>query len=138
MEFIPLFWLILGVILVGSEFIIPGFVIFFFGIGALIMAGLTKLFPGIHADYLLQRIIWFISSFTSLGLLRRFFGKTFQGKVIKGKVEDEYILKHAIAMEDLKPNIEGRVKFQGTTWKAITYDEEIKKGESVEILRKII
>ena len=41
---IPLIWFILGLVLLLGEFVMPGLVIFFFGIGAWVVAILTIFF----------------------------------------------------------------------------------------------
>ena len=38
-------WLILGVLLIVSEFFVPGFIIIFFGVSACVVGGLVFLFP---------------------------------------------------------------------------------------------
>ena len=38
--------------------------------------------------------------------------------------------------EEITPDKAGRVKFEGTSWKAISYTETLKSGEEVEILKK--
>lgn len=136
MEYLPYIWLILGLVLLFSEFLIPGFVIFFFGIAAIVMAGISWLIPGLNSNIPLQIIIWLFTSGLTLGVFRRFFRKTFKGKVIKGDDTDEFRGKIARAVESISENHPGRVTFQGTSWKAICYDEKIKKGDTVEILKK--
>ena len=44
------------------------------------------------------------------------------------KFEDE--------MQKITEKKSGRVQFQGTSWKAITYDTSCKPGDSVEIMKK--
>ena len=39
-------WAILGLLLILLEFFVPQFVIFFFGVGALLTAAITALVPG--------------------------------------------------------------------------------------------
>lgn len=136
MDFIPLFWLLFGLLLIGAEFLIPGFVIFFFGVGALLVAGITLLLPFLTSNFIAQGIIWLVSSISSLGFLRKFFSKTFKGKQIEAGDEDEFIDKKVLVLEDIIKNKEGRVKFQGTSWKAIAYNEEIKKGDMAQIIKK--
>ena len=136
MDYIPYIWLILGLVLLASEFLIPGFVIFFFGVAAIVMAGITLLIPGLSTNFPLQILIWLFSSGLTLGIFRRFFRKTFKGKVIKGDDEEEFRGRIATTLEAISNNHPGRVSFQGTSWKAIAYDEKIKKGDTVEILKK--
>ncbi len=138
MFFNPVFlWALLGLILIGSEFVLPGFVIFFFGTGAILTSLLSALIPGLGSSWMLQALIWIASSGFSLIFLRKKFAKIFRGKLITGKDESElHAGKKAEVVEDITPDNPGRIKFQGTTWKAISYTESFKPGESVEILKE--
>jgi len=136
MGYIPLIWLIAGLLLIGAEFIIPGFVIFFFGVGAIIISALTWLIPGFQSNFILQIIIWLSTSMLTLGFLRKFFSKIFKGKEQGDTGEDEFVCKQATVIEPIEKNKSGRVSFEGTTWKAIAYDENLKAGDIVEILKK--
>ena len=127
-------WAIIGVILLGLEAIVPGFVIFFFGLGALITA-LLALVPGIGGAIALQAVLWLISSVGSLAFFRKKFSKVFKGKLI-GKESDQYIGRKAEVIEDIGPGAPGRIKVEGTSWKAESYNETIPAGETVEILEK--
>jgi inner membrane protein len=135
-SYIALIWLIAGLLMIGAEFLIPGFVIFFFGVGAVILSALTWLIPGLRNNYILQLIIWLVSSGLSLGFFRKFFSKIFKGKEQKDTGEDEFVCKTAEVIEPISDNKPGRVRFEGTTWKAITYNEKINPGDIVEILKK--
>ncbi|MBN1697185.1 MAG: NfeD family protein [Spirochaetales bacterium] len=136
MDFIPLVWLIAGLLLLGAEMFIPGFVIFFFGAGALLVSLLTWLIPGLKENLLLQFIIWLVSSGLTLGFFRKFFSKIFRGKEQRDTGEDEFVCKQATVIEPIENNKAGRVSFEGTSWKAIAYDENIRVGDTVEILKK--
>ncbi|HEQ71189.1 MAG TPA: NfeD family protein [Spirochaetia bacterium] len=136
MEFLPYLWILAGVILAGMELLTPGFVVIFFGIGAVITGLLSLLIPGLSESIFLQSLIWAFSSFLTLGIFRRFFKRTFRGKEIADDGLDEFVGNQAKAVESISPKKPGRVLFQGTTWKAITYDTPIKKGDIVEIMKK--
>jgi membrane protein implicated in regulation of membrane protease activity len=136
MEFLPYIWLLAGVLLIGLELLTPGFVVIFFGIGALITGLLSLLIPGFSASLLLQFITWGATSLLSLFAFRRFFKRTFRGKVIEDTGEDEFVGQTAEVIEAVTHNKPGRVSFQGTTWKAVTYDSDLSAGDSVEIMKK--
>lgn len=53
-------WLVLGMLLILSELFIPGFTIFWFGLGALIVGGLAWLMSGMSLT--LQLLLWTLSS----------------------------------------------------------------------------
>ncbi len=76
-----LVWAILGLVLIGSEFIVPEFVIFFFGLGALAMSLLTALLPGLGLQIPLQIVLWLAMSGVSLFALRRTFSRVFKGSL---------------------------------------------------------
>lgn len=127
-----LIWFITGIIFLFAELIMPGFVIFFFGVGALVTALLT-FFLNIES-VIIQLLIFIGSSVLSLVLLRKFFSNLFKGKVNNEKVGDEFIGKRARVISEIKPNsLPGKIEFNGTNWEA---DSEyfIDRGTVVEII----
>ena len=137
MGIIPLYWVILGLLLIGSEFLAPGFVIFFFGAGAIFTGAISWLIPGIGSSFTAQAVIWITSSSISLAALRRYFKPIFSGKFLSRGAEDRApIGEHCTVIERIDPEQSGRVRYHGTSWTAISYDETLEPGESVEIMRK--
>jgi len=129
-----LVWFILGLILLLLELVMPGFVIFFFGVGAWITA-LVCLFanPGIN----LQVVIFAVTSVLALLAFR----KMIQNKFIYTRndksdaVEDEFTGKEAVAVNTFGPDKRGKVDFKGTTWSAES-GSEIVAGQTVIIVEK--
>ena len=127
-------WFIIGLVLLLLELVMPGFVIFFFGVGAWITA-LVCLFtnPGIN----IQVVIFAITSVAALLVFRRMI----QNKFIYSKndkseaVEDEFTGKEAVAVDDFGPDKKGKVEFKGTSWKAES-ESDIKAGQTVIIIDK--
>jgi inner membrane protein len=136
MELMPYVWAIVGLVLITGEFFIPGFVIFFFGAGALLTTLFTALFPSIQSQVPLQILIWLGASGLSLGLLRRYFAKIFKGTVFDRRDQDDIVGDRVTVTEEISPDKAGRVRYQGTTWKAVSYDESFKSGDSAEIIKK--
>ncbi|MBN1524691.1 MAG: NfeD family protein [Spirochaetales bacterium] len=136
MDFLPYLWILAGIILSGLELLTPGFVVIFFGIGAVLTGLLSLVIPGMAENFIAQAIVWIISSFSSLFIFRRFFKRTFQGKEIADTGEDEFVGHEARVTENISQKRPGRVQFQGTSWKAITYDHSCKPGDTVEIMKK--
>ncbi|HMQ70754.1 MAG TPA: NfeD family protein [Ignavibacteria bacterium] len=132
MENSSIIWFIAGIFLLIAELIMPGFVIFFFGIGALITSLLIYMFD--LNSIFIQMIIFMVVSILCLVLLRRIFTKLFQGKVSGDKVlKDDFIGRKAIVINEIKPNsLKGKVEINGTNWEA---DSEfyIEKETVVEI-----
>jgi membrane protein implicated in regulation of membrane protease activity len=129
-----LVWFIIGLVLFLLELVLPGFVIFFFGVGAWITAFLCLVAnPGIN----LQVIVFAVTSVLSLLLLRkmiqnRFF---FSKEELSKEVEDEFSGKEAVALSDFGPGKNGKVEFKGTTWKAES-ESVITEGQRVIVKKK--
>lgn len=129
-------WATLGILLILSELVVPGFVVFFFGLGALLNALLVGIIPGLGTRIPLQLVLWAVSSGVSLALLRRYFAKAFRGSVLDSSRDEEFVGSTAEVSERISPEKPGRVRFEGTTWTAVTYDESIEPGERVDIIQK--
>jgi inner membrane protein len=129
-----LFWFLVGLGLFLLELVIPGFFIFFFGLGAWVTALVCLIWePGTN----LQIIIFAITSVLSLIALRRIIQKKFfysKGNLSE-EVEDEFTGKEALATTDIGPDKKGKVEFKGTTWKSES-KSEIKEGQTVIIIEK--
>jgi inner membrane protein len=129
-----LFWFIVGMVLFVMELVVPGFVIFFFGIGAWITALICLV---AHPGTDLQIIIFAISSVLALIGLRRIIQKKFffSKEGLSEAVEDEFTGKEALALMDFGLEKQGKIEFKGTTWKAESLSE-IKEGQTVIIINK--
>jgi membrane protein implicated in regulation of membrane protease activity len=126
-------WFIIGLILLLAEFLLPGLIIIFFGIGAWFTSLATGLFE-ISINF--QIIIFLVSSVVLLVVLRKYLkNKFFREKSGQDvSLEDEFINKTAEAETDFKSG-HGKIMFKGTLWNAIS-NEEIKKGDYVKIVSK--
>jgi membrane protein implicated in regulation of membrane protease activity len=129
-----LVWFIIGLVLFLLELVLPGFVIFFFGVGAWVTALLCLIAnPGIN----LQAIVFAVTSILSLVLLRKMIQRRFfySKDELSKDVEDEFTGREAVATMDFKPGHTGKVEFKGTTWKAES-TESIVQGQTVIIKSK--
>ncbi|MEO8448025.1 MAG: NfeD family protein [bacterium] len=135
MENSSLIWFVAGIFFLLAEIIMPGFIIFFFGIGSLLTALATYVF-NIESVFV-QIIIFIVSSVLSLIFFRKVFSKLFQGKVSGQKdLKDEFIGKRAIVVHEIIPNsLKGKVEFNGTNWEADS-DNFIGKDSVVEIVAR--
>jgi membrane protein implicated in regulation of membrane protease activity len=127
-------WFIIGLVLFLLELVVPGFVIFFFGVGAWITALACLIAdPGIN----LQVIIFAVVSVLALIGLRKIIQKRFfYSKDNRSEaVEDEFTGKEAVAIADFGSDKRGKVEFKGTQWKAES-GSEIKAGQTVIIIEK--
>jgi len=129
-----LIWFLIGLLLFLMELVIPGFFIFFFGLGAWVTALVCLIAePGTN----LQIIIFAITSVLSLVALRRIIQKKFfyNKDNISDAVEDEFTGREGIALNDFGLDKKGKVEFKGTTWDAES-KFEISKKQSVVIINK--
>jgi membrane protein implicated in regulation of membrane protease activity len=128
-------WIILGIIFIFVEFFIPGLVIAFFGVGALITALTTWI--KLTTTLTSQLLVFIISSILFLVFLRKYVKRTFLGKTKEaesGRSFNVEIGKIVPVVEFIQPGeVGGKVRYMGTTWSA-TASEPIAPGESVEII----
>jgi membrane protein implicated in regulation of membrane protease activity len=123
-------WFIIGFVLLILEFSLPGLIIFFFGIGAWIVA-----FACLFADLTFnnQLILFILSSLLSVLLLRKSLKKMLMARKLPGALlEDEFIGKIAKAETAISPGHNGKVTFKGASWQASS-SEAIAAGENVII-----
>lgn len=124
-------WFLIGFGLILLEFVVPGFVLVFFGIGAWVTAIACALFDvSINA----QLLIFLLSSITSLVLLRKAIKKRYMDKTspVSGALEDEYVGQVATAIVSFSAGEVGKVSFKGANWEAIA-TKSVKEGERLRI-----
>ncbi len=131
-----LIWFLVGLALLIFEFMLPGLIIAFFGVGAVITS-IVCLFTNIGINT--QLIIFIVSSILSLLLLRSWLKGVFLGHVTakqKGTEDlEEFVGQHAVVKERIVPRMGGKVELHGTNWQAIA-DGEIPEGAAVEVVGK--
>ena len=132
-----LIWCILGIIMLMIEFAAPGFVIFFFGLGAFLVALLCFFFSSLSINA--QLIIFLISSILFLIVLRRWFKAIFRGffgSKNKMPLNKKYnVGETATVVEKITPFEKGKIEFHGSRWSAEA-NKEIAKGEPVVIIEQ--
>lgn len=131
-----LIWFLIGLLLLIMEFALPGLIIFFFGVGAWVVA-LICLITDISINT--QLIIFIVCSILSLLILRKwlkgiFLGHTGSKQDLKHNLE-EFVGQRAVVKEKIVPKLGGKVEFHGTNWEAHA-DDEIAEGAVVEIIGK--
>ncbi len=127
-----LVWFFVGLICVILEFILPGVIIVFFGIGAWVVSLITWVLP-IHL--FLQIFIFIFISITGLVMLRKRFNPP--ADMSRPDITDEFIGKIAVITEAVSKDMPGRVRFKGAEWQAQTnLDEILEKDRRVRIARR--
>ncbi len=126
-----LLWFFLGLILAFLEFLVPGVILIFFGVGAWIVAATTYL--KLTNSFESQLLLFAISSILIIVLLRKWIKGKFYGHVSDvqdlDKDLDEFTGKSVVVLKDVIPGkMEGVVEFKGSTWSAVS-EEFIKNGE---------
>lgn len=137
MDFWTLAFLIGGVLLIASEFVVPSLLTVFLGVSALITAGLRGL--GVLESVPLSFLAW---SVVSLGLViplrplaQRFGGKSVVKKDHTDVERDRDSMGEIVeVVDDVGDEHEGRIRFQGTTWQAKTTSGTLKKGERAQLV----
>jgi membrane protein implicated in regulation of membrane protease activity len=129
-----LIWFLLGVVFFVTELILPGFILFFLGIGAWCTASVLAV---TDVSLTVQMIIFLISSLITLILLRSWLRSIFIGD--SNKEDDSVNVDSApstgIVTEAIVPPGQGRVKYGGSFWQARA-DEPIPVDTVVQILER--
>ncbi len=128
-------WAILGVVLVIAELFVPVLVLIWFGLGALIVAGLLALSP--ETGFTTQLLIWVLSSVAFVLLWFKVF-KRFQNKTDSGRSSAEIVGEIGLLVSDIEPFGRAKVRFQtpivgSDIWECVS-DEKIKAGTRVKVV----
>ncbi len=126
-----LLWFLLGLVLIFLEFVVPGVILVFFGIGA--WAAAVTTYFGLTASFQAQLLLFAVISILLLVVLRKWIKGKFYGHV--GDMQDltknldEFTGQSVVVLQDVIPDkMEGAVEFKGARWRAVS-DEHIKNGE---------
>ncbi|MHC4552778.1 MAG: NfeD family protein [Planctomycetota bacterium] len=127
-------WALVGLILLLMEFAVPGLIIFFFGIGAWIVAAVC-LFADISVNW--QIGIFLVSSIVLLVTLRRlikgvFVGHTYSKQNATENLTD-YLGHKVLVTETITPPQTGSVELNGVKWNA-SAESTVETGQMVEIV----
>ncbi|MBR1586746.1 MAG: NfeD family protein [Kiritimatiellae bacterium] len=125
-------WLYIGAFLMLAEIASPGFVIFFFGLGAATVAVCKWAFPSLGLAS--QLAIFSIASIFYLVVLRRYMKKLFMGDLENSPgLSSEYVGRVGKVIETIRPEVPGRIELGEVEWKA-TAGERIDVGVEVKVV----
>lgn len=129
-------WFMMGVLFLILEFILPGLIIFFFGVSACLV-GVLCFFMPLSLNH--QLALFLVLSIVFILSLRKYLKKIFIGKLkvnprTDGSVDD-YIGKKVTVVEAIGLNQSGKIEFNGSNWSAES-DSEIEVGKTAEIIAK--
>ena len=132
-------WLYSGIGLIILELVAPGFVMMFFGFGALLVALLAAVLPAEWFTAAAQWVSFGVFSLASLLLLRKCVRNVFAGAGDKSSaLPDAFVGKSACVVEEITRRAPGKVEFNGSNWKAELAEHDadpIPPGAIVEIVK---
>ena len=129
-----LIWFLAGIVFFGLELMLPGLIVFFFGVGAWCAALAVYLLPVSLSG---QLLVFLGTSLVALMLLRAtlkkvFLGRQFEKDAMENKVAEG---SSGVVIEDIIPPAAGKIKYGGSFWQA-TAEESLAKGTVVRIVEK--
>jgi membrane protein implicated in regulation of membrane protease activity len=129
-----LLWFLAGIVLFLLEMAVPGFILFFFGVGAWV-AALGSLLFTVSLEG--QILVFIVSSVLSLLVLRRFVKTAFTGDSAGAGVDMPLAATGELVevLADIEPAREGKIKYSGTTWRARS-ETRISVGEVAEVVEQ--
>lgn len=131
-------WVILGILLILMEFVLPGLIVIFFGIGALAVGIL--IWAGMLGGGALPFVVFSGVSIGSLLILRNQFKSWFMGRSLGVQVtgeDEDFVGRKAEVISGFSESPEdiGRVSYRGALWDARAIDEDVfNAGEKVRIV----
>jgi membrane protein implicated in regulation of membrane protease activity len=125
-------WFLAGLIMLILEFLMPGLIIFFFGLGALVVAVIC-FFTDISLN--IQMSIFLAASLLLLLVLRQWMKRAFVGHLHPNGALSEFTGEKAVVTKQIDPVAGGRVEFRGTSWNAQA-EELLPEGTVVEVTGK--
>lgn len=133
-QIISIIWLVLGVALIIAEIFTLGFVLFWFGIGALAAALAGFLGAGLGVQFLIFAVISIALTAMSRTIFARYL-PTHEGEGIRTGVDSLPGKVGTVTAASKGALNEGAVKVYGSTWTAYPIDEQaLTEGEKVEVV----
>jgi membrane protein implicated in regulation of membrane protease activity len=132
----PSFWIFLGITFVFLEIFIPGTLISFLGMGA-ILTGITGYF--LHLEIWEYVFLWSVHSTVSLILGSAILKKYFKNEetVRDPLVKDDSINHIVMVTRDILVDEKGgRIRMNGTDWDAKSLGKRIPAGNRARILKR--
>lgn len=131
--------LVIGAVLVASEFIAPSLLAMFVGVAAFITAGLRHV--GLFESVPLTVLVWAVTSLALVVPMRPLVHRLVPGRSVvkrdRTDVEDDREAMGEVVevVEDVADDNDlGRIRFQGTTWQARSTNGRFAKGAKVQLV----
>ena len=132
-QIIPIIWLVVGVGLMIAEIFTLGFVLFWFGIGAIVAAVAGLLGAGVGLQFLIFALVSIALTVMSRTIFSRFLPS--QGEHFRTGVDSLPGKVGTVTSASKGALNEGAVKVYGSTWTAYPVDDvALNEGEKVEVV----
>jgi membrane protein implicated in regulation of membrane protease activity len=133
-DIITWIWLIAGLLLIATELFIPGLVVCFLGLGAIIVAGLRWL--GLITGIIPSFTVWFVTSIVSLLSLRHFLLRWVPSESTYTSSDEDLDAVGSIVevVQTVSELEQGRIRYAGTTWPATTRHGTLLPGQKARLL----
>ena len=125
-------WIVFGLLLIVSEIFMPLFIVIWFGLSAIIVGIVDKLFD---TSFTLEILIWTVLSVAFLALWFMFF----RDKTVSKSGQSDFTLgTKGIVIQTIKPHDKGKVRFDApvlgsSEWFAVS-DEMIEVDAHIHIV----
>jgi inner membrane protein len=125
-------WLILGVVLIALEILLPGYVVMWIGMAALLTGGILFLVPGMPWEY--QFLVFAILSAACLFFGRKYIGNKEAPSDHPGlnKRGSNYVGRSYVLIDSIRDGV-GNLIIDDTTWRVS--GDDMPKGTNVKVIR---
>lgn len=130
-------WLAAGALLMAAELAVPGLVVVFLGMAAIVV-GLGR-WAGLWDSAMGSLTAWFILSIVMLVALRSLVARWLPGESTVEPTDEDTAALGSIVEVVTQVNAtdqSGRIRFQGTSWPAISLKGVIPPGAKVRLLAR--
>lgn len=129
-----LVWFLVGIVFLALELLLPGLIVFFFGLGAWCVALLLSL---LSMSLAMQLLVFLLASLVLLLALRTLLKKVFLGRALEKDAMNSTQLLEGTGevIEDILPPALGKIKYSGSFWQA-SAEQPLLQGTTVRILEK--
>ena len=135
MDYFSWILVVLGTIFMIAEMVIPGGVVAPLGLGMFVVVAARYI--GIVTEHSSLIMLWMISSISMMIIARIILSKVAPGEFVQESIDAKFDAYGTMVkvVETVKPGVaEGRIRYQGTLWKAISVSDEIEPGHEVKLL----
>ena len=134
-ETITLIWLVAGILMMGSEILVPGMVIGFLGLASVIVAGIRSL--GLVESLEASLGLWATISVALVLGLRNIAQKYFPSEEETVNIDEDSSMygKEVVVVSTCDDASDyGRIRYQGTSWPAKSIEGTIAAGTHAKLV----